>query len=208
MTLKRSPEGTVLTAEVPGKYRIQLAPRANTGSSPTRVLTREFADAYLLSVPAHPRLYVTQQSLSHIRDDAQQSLGLSKVFLEWVKQGSHGLTAGKFHDMEMHEGCENNALAWLISGDKQFLSNSIAYAQKVLKKPMREHFEDVHAATFLGASWVHALSVHYDWCYDQLPAEHRQAVIAWLKEAARWGWARSGGSHSRSRRQRLLQLTG
>ena len=83
-------------------------------------------------------------------------------------------------------------MAWLITADHQFLSNSIGYAQQVLKKPMREHFEDVHSATFLGASWVHAMALHYDWCHDQLSPEHRQKVIAWLKDAARWGAVRSG----------------
>jgi hypothetical protein len=195
VTLKQSAEGAILTAKVAGKYRVQLTARAKAtalGGSTAQDFTSEFADAYLLSVRPHPRLYVTPESLPRIRENAHAARGLSKVFLDWVKQGSRGLIGGKFHDMAMQEGCENNALAWLITGDRQYLTNSIAYAEQMLKKPMREHFDDVHAATFLGASWVHAMALHYDWCYDQLPAEHRQAVSAWLKEAARWGWARSG----------------
>jgi hypothetical protein len=195
VTLKRSYEGATLITGVPGKYRIQLATSAKDGTaanSTSEVLTREYSSAYLLSMPPHPRLYVTAQSLRRIRETAQGTQSLSKVFLAWVKQGSRGLAEGRFHDMQSHEGCENNSLAWLITGEREFLSNSVAYAEQMLKKPMREHFEDVHAATFLGASWVHAMALHYDWCYDQLTADHRQAVIAWLKEAARWGWARSG----------------
>ena len=192
--LQPSSQGPILSANAPGKYKVvlSLTTKGSTESSALNTQNLETAEAYLLSVPPHPRLYVTAQSLERIRADSREGQGLSKVFLEWVKRGSSGLTTGKFQDMPMHEGCENNALAWLLTGDEQFLSNSMAYATEVLQKPMREHFEDVHAATFLGASWVHAMAVHYDWCYDRLPAEHRQAVRAWLKEAARWGWERSG----------------
>ena len=188
--------GATLSATAPGKYQVQLTVSSRQSAdgkdlSPA-TKTKETTTAYLLSVPPHPRLYVTPERLERLREDAKNGSRLSKAFLNWVSNGSKGAPKGKFHDMEMHEGAENTALAWLLTGDRQYLSNSIAYAQQVLRKPMREHFEDVHAATFLGASWVHAMALHYDWCFDQLPLEHRQAVAQWLKEAARWGRARSG----------------
>ncbi len=145
-----------------------------------------------LKIRPHPRLYVTPESLARLRQGGGASKRVAQAFVRWVEAGSSGVGQGKFHDMPVHEGCENNALAWLVTGRREFLSNSIAYAQLVLEKPMREHFPDVHAATFLGASWVHAMAVHYDWCFPQLPPEHRRAVVAWLKEAANWGYDRSG----------------
>ncbi len=152
----------------------------------------EVAELARLAVPPHPRLYVTRESLARLRQTGGTGTRVAKAFINWVEAGSRSLSQGKFHDMGMHEGCENNALAWLITNRREFLSNSIAYAQLVLKKPMREHFEDVHAATFLGASWVHAMAVHYDWCFAELSSEHKQAVVGWLKEAADWGYVRSG----------------
>ena len=194
--LTQTPIGASLTPNVPGKYRVRVAvqqrPSLDGSAAKGERSASRVANVYVLSVPAHPRLYVTPQSLQRLRQDVSSGSRLTKAFLDWVRAGSRGLPSGKFHDMAIHEGCENNALAWLLTSDGQFLSNSIAYAQLVLRKPMREHFDDVHSATFLGASWVHAVALHYDWCYGQLSSEHRHAVIAWLKEAANWGWARSG----------------
>ncbi len=184
------PAGAQVTfmPDSPGKYRIRLAADSSTG----RDATSEAADLYVLSVPAHPRLYVTPDRLVQLRKNATAGGHIPQAFLAWVTAGNSRLSAGKFHDMEAHEGTENNSLAWLITGRTEFLSNSIAYATRMLAKPMREHFRDVHEATYVGASWVHAMALHYDWCYDQLSPERRRAIAGWLKEAARWGWARSG----------------
>lgn len=175
--------GLFFTPDRPGQYQVEAGPLVGIETG---------ASAYVLSVPPHPRMYVTPESLAQMRVGVSRGDRLTKAFLSWVDAGQKGADAGKFHDMGPHEGCENTALAWLITQDRRFLSNSIAYAGKVLAKPMRSHFADVHAATFLGAAWVQAMALHYDWCYDQLPENQRRAVADWLKEAATWGWERSG----------------
>ncbi len=175
--------------DVPGRYRVECQAAIASGPSPS---SSEAADVYVLSVPPHPRLYVTPERLAKLRQNARGNDRLFTAFQRWVVAGSGGVAQGKFHDMGPHEGCENNALLWLLTGEPVYLSNSIAYAGRILQKPMREHFRDVHEATFVGASWVHAMALHYDWCFDQLPAAHCRAVADWLKEAAAWGWARSG----------------
>lgn len=181
--------GATFRPDAPGTYRVRF--EIGVPGLPVEK-TSETADVPVLSVPAHPRLYVTPDSLARIRQQWQAGARLTKAFLGWVDNGARGANEAKFHDMGIHEGCENTALAWLITGDTRYLTNSLEYAQRVLAKPMREHFDDVHAATFLGAAWVHAMALHYDWCYDQLSEEHRRAVREWLKEAAGWAWVRSG----------------
>ena len=181
--------GASLRPDVSGRYRVRLD--VETGGAAGQ-RTSESLDVFALSLRPHPRLYVTPESLNTMRDQAKSGARLTKAFLEWVDRGSRTADQGKFHDMGIHDGCENTSLAWLITGDRRHLTNSIAYAQRILQKPMREHFEDVHAATFLGAAWVHAMALHYDWCYDQLSPEHRKTVSEWLKEAASWAWVRSG----------------
>lgn len=140
----------------------------------------------------HPRLYVTAQTLPKLRAQMQRGARLFAAWRRWVDAGQAGAAQGRFHDMGPHEGCENTALAWLLTGDRRYLTNSLAYARRILSRRMSEHFHDVHEATFTGAAWVHAMACHYDWCHDQLDPAHRQAVVAWLKEAARWSWVRSG----------------
>lgn len=141
---------------------------------------------------AHPRLYVTAETLPGLREQMQRGARLFAAWRKWVDAGQAGAAQGRFHDLGPHEGCENTALAWLLIGDRQYLSNSLAYARRILTRRMSEHFRDVHEATFTGAAWVHAMACHYDWCHDPLPAEHRRAVADWLKEAARWSRVRSG----------------
>jgi hypothetical protein len=193
--LKVSPAEFAFTPDVPGRYRVQCRLRSVHGPDAQLTSERpiyESAEYDVLSVSPHPRLYVTAKGLEDLRQGVKTGERLTRAFLNWVDAGSVGGGQGKFHDSGLNEGCENNSLAWLLTSDRRYLSNALAYAQRILQKPMREHFTDVHSATFLGASWVHAMAVHYDWCFDQLPAEHRQAVIAWLKEAAIWADARSG----------------
>jgi len=140
----------------------------------------------------HPRLYLTPESLLRLRAQLQRGARLFVAWQHWVDAGLAGAAQGRFHDLGPHEGCENTALAWLLTGNRWYLSNSLAYAQRILAKRMSEHFRDVHEATFTGAAWVHAMACHYDWCHDHLAPEQRRAVAQWLKEAARWCWARSG----------------
>lgn len=185
-----SPDGVQFLPDVPGHYRIQAVEK--TGSDVgDDAAWRETADVHVLAVPPHPRLYVTPETLRSIRARWVDGSRLSLAFVSWVTTGNEGLAEGRFHDMGIHEGSENNALAWLLTGDRAFLTHSIGYAQRMLERPMREHFGDVHEATFTGAAWVHAMAVHYDWCHDQLSQTHRLAVSAWLKEAAAWAWVRS-----------------
>ncbi len=188
-SLKPGDSSATFCPDVPGKYQVRLEVK---GSVPDEAWTSDTVELYALALRPHPRLYVTSESLKQIRTGVRTGSRLSRAFLEWVTAGSRAASQGRFHDMGLHEGCENTALAWLMTEDRQWLSNSITYAQMILQKPMREHFEDVHAATFLGAAWVHAMALHYDWCYDQLPSDHRQAVVEWLTEAASWAWVRSG----------------
>ncbi len=176
-----------------GHYRIQCRIPGPVESAPaSKSAAVESGDLYLLSVAPHPRLYVTSETLSQLRQNVQTGTRVTTAFLKWVQAGNANMPKAKFHDMGPHEGTENNALAWLLTHDRQYLSNSLAYAAVVLSKPMREHFKDVHEATFTGASWAHSIALHYDWCFDQLSPEYRQRVRDWLKEAAHWGWVRSG----------------
>lgn len=150
------------------------------------------AEVSVLSIPAHPRLYVTAESLARLRAQTAAGNRLNEAFLNWVTAGSREAERGRFHDLGPHEGCENNSLAWLLTGREEYLTNAAAYASRVLSRPMPEHFQDVHEATFTGAAWVHAMAVHYDWCHDSLAAERRQEIADWLKQAAFWSQARSG----------------
>ncbi|MBM4046913.1 MAG: DNRLRE domain-containing protein, partial [Planctomycetes bacterium] len=184
--LKATADGASFTPDAPGLYRIKC--EISVGNQ----ATTEMADAYVLSVRPHPRLYVTAERLSALRKQAAEGARLFTAFKARVDSGNAGLPQGKYHDFGLPEGCEDNALAYLLTRNTQYAANSIAYAQLILQKPMREHFKDVHGATFIGANWAHAMAVHYDWCYDQLKPEHRRAVAEWLKEAAAWSWARSG----------------
>jgi len=188
-TLAATAAGASLRPDVSGLYRVRVD--VETGGAAGEK-TSDSLDVFALSLRPHPRLYVTPESLNTMRAQAKSGAQLTKAFLDWVDRGSRSAEQGKFHDMGIHDGCENTSLAWLITGDRRHLTNSIAYAQRILQKPMREHFEDVHAATFLGAAWVHAMALHYDWCHDQLSPAHRKAVSEWLKEAANWAWVRSG----------------
>lgn len=172
------------TPDVPGRYRVELLPRAAGYSGPPLS-----AEIDVLSLGAHPRMYVTPQTLPELRGDKETRL--FKAFLVWVDGGMGGAAQGKFHDMGPHEGCEHTAVAWLLTQDRKYLAASMAYADALLRKPMREHFEDVHAATFLGAAWVHAMALHYDYCHAELDNGRRAAIAAWLKEAAHWADARS-----------------
>lgn len=183
--------GVAFTPDVPGLYRIKVEVPLNAGQAgaPT---TSETADVYVLSVPPHPRLYVNPQRIATMRQQFKDRARLVTAFVDWVDKGNANLPKGGFHDMQAPDGCENNALAYLVTGDKQYAQTSIAYTKYILDKPLREHFKDVHDATFTGASWAHAVAMHYDWCYDQLTAEQRKAIADWLKEAATWGEKRSG----------------
>ncbi|MBV9469830.1 MAG: hypothetical protein JOZ57_11360, partial [Abitibacteriaceae bacterium] len=154
--------------------------------------TSEVVDVYVLAVSPHPRLYVTPQRIAAMRQQFKAGSRLVTAFKAWVDAGNANLPKGGFHDMGAPDGCENNALAYLVTGDKQYAQNSIAYAQLILDKPMREHFKDVHDATFTGAAWAHAIAMHYDWCYDQLTPAQRKTIADWLKEATTWGEKRSG----------------
>ncbi len=180
-------EGAKFVPDAAGRYRVRCeVPLAQARA------TAEEADVYVLSLRAHPRLYVTPARLAELRQLPRKRTPVYEAFIAWVNSGNGGVGEGRFHDMGARGGCEDNALAYLITGDRRYAQNSIAYAQRILQKPMREHFSDVHAATFKGAGLAQAIAVHYDWCYDALSPAQRRAIADWLNEAARWSWVRSG----------------
>jgi hypothetical protein len=178
-----------LKPDTAGRYQLELAHSTQSTNSAVDV---ELNTIDVLAVKPHPRLYVDAQNVARMRDEARSGARLTAAFLNWVVTGTTRAADGRFHDMGLHEGCENASLAWLITGNRTHLTNAILYAKRILQKPMREHFQTSTEATFTGAAWVHAMAVHYDWCYDSITSEHRERVADWLKEAAEWAAVRSG----------------
>jgi heparin/heparan-sulfate lyase len=186
--LRSTASGVQFTPDVAGHYELTCrfggAGIGEHSSSPTvRVLAVKAA--------SHPRIYVTPETLPRLRQNMQSGARISKAYQDWVANGTRGIAEGKYHDMGAKDGCEDNALMYLLTGDKAYAEHASAYATHVLAKPMPEHFENVHSATFVGAAWVHAIAVYYDWCYDQLSPEQRKSASHWLKQAAAWSWERS-----------------
>lgn len=191
--LKQTAQSVSFVPDAPGLYRLRCEVSLGTAlPGAAAPWTAETAEVYALSVPPHPRLYVTPERLASLRQQANGGARLFTAFKARVDSGNGGLAKGQYHDSGLQEGCEDNALMYLLTSDTEYAQNSATYAQLILKKPMREHFTDVHGATFIGANWAHAMAVHYDWCYDRLTPDHRRAVADWLKEAAAWSWVRSG----------------
>jgi len=182
--LQATTSGVTFQPDVPGHYQVRadLAPAG--GKAPA---TAETADVYVLAAVPHPRLYLPPGRLEVLRHRARAADPVFVAFRARVEAGNTGLPQGLYQDFGPPEGCEDNALLYLITGEARYAKLSRAYAELILSKPLAEHFPgDLHAAAYLGAGWAQALALHYDWCYDYLSPEQRQATAAWLKQTAAW----------------------
>ena len=144
-----------------------------------------------LALPPHPRLFLPKGEeealMKNIRADARWQKVHDVILAESETLTAQDNPVFKLNARkEMHQvGCETVrrmlflAYSWRMTGEKRFLEKAESLAQDIcrLKDWNPYHFLDVAEITV-------AASIAYDWLYDDLPAELRDALRKSIRDKA------------------------
>ena len=139
--------------------------------------------------PSHPRLMVTSDDVTRLRELRKTDAYFENIVQGFLESNEQYLSypdpTYKFDDnMRTKSNAEQNfqynrnlALCYLLTGDTK-------YSDKVINDLMCvSKFPDLNAAHIIDTGvWLRAITLSYDWCYDAMTDEEREAISEFILE--------------------------